>query len=194
MNHNSFYIKQILTLLTLVLFNYQLHAGDATKNDSYTIQRLILINDADQILLLKHPNGWMTPALRHSEKVTTQEGLIALAEQYGGQINRPTLAGVFMFLPEYETPASFRQYFRAQWISGEVKLPGGDILEARWFDLDSAYQALSNPEKKVLGEQEMTMQLTRFPNTIWGGSYRIWKDGDDIKYEMAESFFSLAAH
>lgn len=181
----------LIILILAALTTLLTHAGEAENTDSYTIQRLLISNANNQILLIKHPNGWMTPALRHNKNMTIQQGLMDLAANYGITISPPTFAGMFMFLPDYKHGASFRQYFRARWLKGDVKIPEGAILKAQWFSHQEAHDHLSMPGKIVSAEKDMTMHLINYPETVWGGSYRLWKDEGEIRAMITEEFFAL---
>lgn len=168
----------------------QQQADTSEPTDSYTIQRLLISNEKQEILLVRHKNGWMTPALRHQSNMTIQSGLSELAADYGGQISAPELAGMFMFLPEYKKGASFRQYFRANWLGGELVTPEG-LLETRWFSHEKAEHVMSLPAKIVGAEKEMTMWLIEHPQSVWGGSFVLMRKDGALSYELVEPFFVL---
>ncbi len=107
--------------------------GQDTGNDSYTIQRLLIYNDKGEILLEKHKNGWMTPALRQHEKISINEGLKNLAAEFGLKISTPQLAGIFMFVPEYKNKSSQRQHYSCKVVEGELNIPEGKI-DVQWFE------------------------------------------------------------
>ena len=77
-------MKQFLTLLFSIATTHfvspQVTSSSVTgqiaikKADNYTIQRLIIFNDQNDILLEKGIAGWMTPALRSNENQSLKEG------------------------------------------------------------------------------------------------------------------------
>lgn len=183
-------MKYFLVTTAMILFS-SVMVAQSTEKDSYTIQRLLLFNDKDEILLEKHPNGWMTPALRHQEKQSTNQGLYTLATDFGYEISRPKLAGIFTFIPEYKNQASFRQYYRAQMIQGQLQLPEGKI-DAQWFSKEKALEMLALPDTKIIfAVRDMTQQVLNRPEHIWGGSYRLWKEAGKTKYRLSEDFYIM---
>lgn len=98
-----------------------------TQNDTYIIQRLIIYNSSGEILLEKHENGWMTPALRDNSKVTTNEGLQSLAANFGLTISTPKLKGIFMFIADYKPQSSSRQHYASTLVAGKLKVPEGKL-------------------------------------------------------------------
>lgn len=183
-------MKKSLLLLFVVLFGVKSIAQE-TGNDSYTIQRLIIFNEKGEILLQKHDNGWMTPALRHNTEVTTNKGLLNLAIDFGLKVSTPQLQGIFMYFHSDNKKPSFRQHYSCKLIAGELKTPEG-MLSANWFSPSEAIEKILSPEAKIASSVgDTTKQILDHPNTIWGGSYMLNKEGDEIKAEMIENFYAI---
>ena len=164
-------------------------AQEAQK-DTYTIQRLIIYNSSGEILLEKHENGWMTPALRHNSKVTTNEGLNNLASNFGLTITSPKLAGIFMFISD-ESQSSFRQHYVSKLVSGELNIPVGK-LDAKWFLPHKAMEMMSLPDAKLIfAVRDMTDQILKYPEIIWGGTFTLWKENDKTVYKTTENFYPI---
>jgi len=161
-------------------------------NDSYTIQRLVIFNEKGEVLLEKHKNGWMTPALRHNTKTGTNEGLYNLASEFGLKISAPKLAGIFMFIPEYKPESSFRQHYISHVVSGKIKLPEGK-LDTQWFTPNKAIEMMSLPETKLIfAIKDMTEQILNYQHIIWGGTFSLWKENGETKYKTTEYFYPIA--
>ena len=181
-----------LILITFLLFLGVKSYAQETNNDSYTIQRLLIYNSAGEILLEKHKNGWMTPALRHNSKVSTNEGLNNLASEFGLTIASPKLAGIFMFISNYKPQASFRQHYTANLVGGDLKLPEGK-LDAKWFAPHKAIEMMSLPDAKLIyAVRDMTDQILKYPEVIWGGTFTLWKENDKTMYKTTENFYPIA--
>ena len=184
-------MKKITFLPLIILFAMNSFAQDS-NNDSYTIQRLIIFNQKGEILLEKHKNGWMTPALRHNSKVNMNQGLHNLASEFGLKISTPNLAGNFMFISEYKPQSSFRQHFTANLVGGELELPKGK-LDAQWFTPSKAIEMMSLPDAKLIfAVRDMTQQVLNYPEIIWGGTFTLWKENDKTHYKTSENFYPIS--
>jgi hypothetical protein len=180
-----------LSLLVIILFSGINAPAQDTGGDSYTIQRLIIYNNNGEVLLEKHKNGWMTPALRHSSRTTIKEGLENLASEFGLTISPPKLAGNFMFISEYKPTSSFRQHYTAKLVDGDLTLPE-EKLDAGWFSPHDAVELMSLPDAKLVGAVgEMTEQVLNYPEIIWGGTFTLWKENDVTVYQVSEHFYPI---
>ena len=178
-------------LLSLVLLLGLKSIAQETGNDSYTIQRLIIFNENGEILLQKHENGWMTPALRHNTEVTTNKALLNLATEFGLKVSTPQLQGIFMYFHSDHKKPSFRQHYSSKLIAGKIKVPK-DILNVKWFSPNEAVEKMLSPEAKIVKSVgESTKQIFDYSNIIWGGSYMLIKGGDKTKSEMIENFYPI---
>lgn len=182
---------KIITFFVLCLVMGSVYAQEVDR-DSYTIQRLIVVNDKGQILLQKHPNGWMTPALRHSKPIPINKSIHELASDFGLQISQPKLRGIFMYFHSDDKTPSFRQHYAAQVIGGKLKTPAG-MLNAKWFDVPSAIVHMLDKDAKIVSAVgEMTEHILNYPNIIWGGSYMLIKNkGKKTKSEVIENFYPI---
>lgn len=184
-------MKKLIVLLFILFAGIEATAQE-TSGDSYTIQRLIIYNQKGEILLEKHENGWMTPALRHNQKVTTNQGLIHLASEFGLKISSPKLAGIFMFISEYKLQSSFRQHYVCNLVDGELKIPEGKP-DAQWFPPHKAIEMMSSPDAKLIfAVRDMTAQILNYPEVICGGTFTLWKENEKTIYKMTENFYSIA--
>lgn len=184
-------MNKTLVILILLLIGTRMYSQE-TGNDSYTIQRLIIYNEKGQILLQKHINGWMTPALRHNTKTTTNKGLSDLASDFGLVISSPQLHGIFMYFHRDNKKPSFRQHYSCQVIEGELNIPEG-MIDAQWLFPNVAIQKMLNPEAKIVSAiGEMTKHIINYPNIIWGGSYLLVKQNDKkTDSKVIENFYPI---
>ena len=183
-------MKNILHLLLLLLLS--LHAAaQETGNDSYTIQRLIIFNEKGEVLLEKNNFGWMTPALRHNSKVSINQGLTDLAAEFGVQISRPELSGIFMFISDYKPISQFRQHYSAKLNGGALSIPE-NRLDVQWVSTGRAIELMSLPETKApLAIRDMTQQILNYPEIIWGGTYLLSKENEKITYKTTEGYYPI---
>lgn len=184
-------IKKHFILLILSCLSFLKGYAQDSPNDSYTIQRLLIFNSNGEMLMEQHPNGWMTPALRHQTQTPIREGLFNLAAEYGIQISPPKLVGFFLFMPEYKAQASHRQFFRAEAIGGELVLPEGK-LQVAWFSPEQVIEVMGDPNASLVGAvREMIQQILDNPGEIWGGSFRLWREDDMVQYAKVEDFYTF---
>ena len=180
-------MKKILLLLLFILMGN----SQDTNRDSYTIQRLIIFNNNGDILLEKHQNGWMTPALRHNNKLTINEGLEKLAIEFGLKISAPKLSGIFLFISDYKPQSSFRQHFIANVVDGKLVTPKSK-LDAQWFSPKKAIEMMSLPDAKLIfAVRDMTQLILENPDKVWAGSYTLWKENNKTKYQISEKYYTL---
>lgn len=177
--------------LFALMFQSTIIFAQEKNEDSYTIQRLIIFNAEGKVLLEKHKNGWMTPALRHSTRTSTNDGLQHLANEFGLHVSPPRLAGSFLFISQYKPASSFRQHYKAHVVAGALKLPSNK-LDAQWFEPHEVVEMMSKPDAKLVGAvKEMTEQVLRYPNVVWGGTFSLWKESGQTKYRVVENFYPL---
>jgi hypothetical protein len=192
-------MKKTILLLSLFATTY-LSAQDTSKTttkpeiikkaDNYTIQRLIVFNTQNEILLEKGRNGWMTPSLRSNENQTLREGLDSLAKAIGISVKILKLSGLYTYkfkdLPDHKE-VSYRTHYTAEYISGELIQPTQPDKEYKWIKVNDAIESISNTALKA-----ETNQIIKFPNTLWGGSFLYtYKDGKLESIKMTEDFYSL---
>jgi len=183
-------MKRILLPIFTFLLSLNSYSQE-TGNDSYTIQRLIIYNQNNEILLEQNEFGWMTPALRHNSKETIKDGLMKLGSEFGLDISSPKIAGIFMFTSDYKPISQFRQHFSSQMLDGEIRVPE-DKINAKWFTISKAIEMMSLPETKApLVIRDMTKQLLYYPEIIWGGTFLLSKIDGVISYKTIEQFYSL---
>jgi hypothetical protein len=166
---------------------------NASENsiDSYTIQRLIIINPNGEVLLEQNAFGWMTPALRHNSKESIKDGLDNLAAEFGLTISSPKITGIFLSLSGYKAVSHFRQHYRANYQSGALKIPK-NRLSAQWFPIKAAIEMMSLPNTKApFSIRDMTQQVLSYPEVIWGGTFLINKRDDKFTYDVIEDFYPL---
>lgn len=165
----------------------------AKKADNYTIQRLIVFNNTRQILLEKNKNGWMTPALRSNENQSLKEGLDSLAHAMGISIKIIKLAGVFTYkfkgVPDHKE-VSYRTHYTANFINGNLIQPKQSDKEYKWLNAKEALELIGNEALKA-----ETSQIINHPDTLWGGSFLISYNGDELEsIKMTEGFYSLSGN
>lgn len=181
-------------LALFALRSFPGYAADPQKNvDNYTIRRLILLNDKNEVLLEQNPSGWMTPSLRSNREASTLASLRDLSNQMGVSTTQPKLAAIYLYifegLPDHEG-ASFRQHFVAHLTSGTIKQPEksqSGPTERRWVSFARAQELIEiDPLKRE------TFQVLNHPEKLWGATYVLkFMDDKMQQIEVAEDFYPL---
>ena len=128
---------------------------------------------------------WATPSLLYSERQYIKEGLDSLSNAYGVKTTLPQLHGQFSFKYDYHPYATIRNYYVAHYISGEIKIPKG-MDDAQWMPVPEAIEI-----NTVTAIKEITEQIIKFPDVVWGGSFLVSHVGDDHPTKMVEVFYPL---
>ena len=156
------------------------------KATNKTLLRLLIYNEQKELLMIKVPEGfWVTPALYHTNNQTVRHALDSLAGLYGLGISAPQLNGLFSLHIAGNGTTSLRHFFTATVNSGQPTLPQG-IAELQWMPVQKAIETLS-----FAHIASALQQIHQHPNTIWGGSYRMYKEGGKPLSEQTEPFYPL---
>lgn len=167
----------------------------AAKVDNYTVYRLIVFNEKDEILMLKNKAGWHTPALRSNESLSIKEAMNGLANSLGLTIDPPKLAAVYTYkfegLPGHRQ-VSFRTHFTARLKGGKLLQPSSSSGETDgeyfWMSVKDAMGKITFDSLKL-----ETKQILENPKKIWGGSFLIiWKDDVYIGSKILEEPYPLS--
>jgi hypothetical protein len=191
-------MKSILIILSFFIVQ-QLSTGQDTskviskkqivkKADNYTIQRLIILNDKNEILMEKFWNGWQTPALRSNQNQSLKEGIDSMSTAIGIITEPIKLAGIFTYkyegLPDHKE-VSYRTHYIAKYKSGQLnKLKEKEYF---WFPIKDGVEKIGMEALKI-----ETTQIVDNPNIVWGGSFLLsYKDDKLQSLKLVEKFYPL---
>jgi len=175
----------LILVLTLVCISSCEQNGHTDPNPNFTVQRLIILNDKNEMLMCREENVWTTPSFIYNKPQYLKEGLDSLSIAYGIKISQPKLRGYFSFKYDYQPYSTLRSYFVAHYVEGEVKIPEG-MDDARWVPLDIAIE-----KNNVTAIRQITEQIINFPDEVWGGSFLVSHVGGIHPTKMVESFYPL---
>lgn len=177
-------IKKAFLLLTL-LVSSPLFAQQ-TANTS-TFHRLLIFNEKSELMLvrIKDSDRWVTPGWYQDEKLTIRQGLEQLAESYGVKISSPVLKGVFTLKDGQSRVISTRLIYSTKITSGKLEAPAL-IGEIKWLPVQEAAEVITYPHISA-----QFMQITKHPNTVWGGTQYMHRDGNTNKSEIVDVFYPL---
>lgn len=176
----------LIIVLCLSSLATQLWAQEALPSNQ-TIIRLTIMKDNDKILMRKTQYGWMTPAVYFKKRQNVTEVLDSLASMYDIEITQPQLKGLFTYKYEFKPTADMRQLYVASYISGQLK-PQVAEEEIYWMPIK---EALDRLESTVPALMHMTKQVLDSPNTLWGGAFMLYRDGNNLQSRMEENFYPL---
>ena len=192
-------MKKSITFLTYVLLLLSIKSFAQVSQDSiqenqnehrdpthnFTMQRLIIVNEKNQMLMCREDYVWATPAVLYSKREFLKESLDNLASTYGIKITTPELRGYFSYKYDYHPYSTLRSYYVARYVSGEIKIPDG-MDEAKWVTIPEAIEL-----NTVISIKQITKQIMNFPNTIWGGSFMVSRTEKGHPTKQVEAFYPL---
>lgn len=160
------------------------------RTDNFTVLRVIISNDKNQILMTNDQGFWGMPWVNLTQRQFLNEAIDSMAMEHGIEISDTELRGQFCFKYDYKPNVTFRNYYVAQYKSGTIKIPK-NTLETKfediaWVDIPEAIERNGNS-----GIKEITRQIMDNPDVIWGGSYMVSHTDDDHPTKMVEDFYPL---
>lgn len=165
--------------------------AESIEDPNYTTHNLLIYNERDQILLQRNFMGWSTPGTRYDKRLTIDENIADLANNYGVQVCNLGLVGQFSYRYGYTPAISTRSHYAARLAGGTAKPPKG-FEELRWVDRETALRLIADGSQKAPPALvDLTRQMLRAPNRIWSGAFSIWRDGDLYRSRMIEPFRAL---
>lgn len=167
--------------------DYSAYVDRDKKLDNFTLQRLIVLNDAGEILMEQEQfgQGWSPPSMYSNTRQSVKESMDSLAFSRGIKITKPELKAYPTYKFAYHGQVSFRSYFVAQHLEGDLIIPK-DLFAVKWMPI---VEALS--EIPVEAIRLITKQVLEFPKQMWGGSFLISENGELHETMVLEEFYPL---
>ncbi len=178
--------KLVFILCIASFFNCNQMKGqheDPTHN--FTVKRLIIINDNNEMLMCKESYVWATPSLVYNERQYITEALDSVANAYGVKIKDIELHGQFSYKYDYHPHATLRNYYVAKYTSGTLKTPK-NMDGAQWMPISEAIEKTT-----VTSIKEITKQIIEFPDVVWGASFMVSRTEGDHPTKMVTPFYPL---
>lgn len=161
------------------------------RKDNFTVLRVIIVNDKNQLLLCNDQGVWGMPWVNLTKRQYLNESIDSMANEYGIEISNLELRGQFCFKYDYKPNVTFRNYYVAQHKSGSIQLPKNTLeskfQEVAWLDQSEALEKLG-----VTAFKEITKQILENPKTLWGASFMVSHTDTDHPTKLVEEFYSLA--
>ena len=162
------------------------------RKDNFTVLRVIIKNDKEQILMTNDAGYWGMPWVNLTKRQFLNEAIDSMATEHGVKLKDLKLAGQFCFKYDYKPPVTFRNYYTASYERGELKTPTNSIETKfqgiEWVDESAAIERLDNK-----GIRAITEKILNSPDTIWGASFMVSHTDEDHPTKIVEPFYSLGS-
>lgn len=183
-------MKSVLSpfLILTILISCQPQAGENGHTEpthNFTVKRLLILNDNNEVLMGKEAGNWYTPSLIYSDRQYLQEALDSLANAFGVSISTPKLHGYFSYKYEYHPYATLRAYYIAYYDQGAIKATG-PMTEVKWMPVDEAISATP-----VESMKQCITQILQHPDTLWSASFMVFRKGEHHHAKMEGDFYPL---
>ena len=175
----------IIILITTLLGCKISQAQHQDPTHNFTVKRLIIVNDDNEMLMCKEEYVWATPSLVYNERQYINEALDSVANAYGVKIKDIELRGQFSYKYDYHPHATIRNYYVATYAGGALKVPK-NMNGAKWMPIAEAIEKTT-----VTSIQEITKQIIDFPNTVWGASFMVSRTEVDHPTKITVPFHPL---
>lgn len=152
---------------------------------NFTVNRLIVLNDNDEILMGMEDSNWYSLVYLHDRRQFVNEALDSLATAYGIKISPPELRAYVSYKYEYHPYATLRGYYVARYLSGTPK-PAGQDTEMRWIPIAEVIELTPVESMKMI-----TKQVLSAPDTLWGASFMVYEVGEEHHTRLVEGFYPL---
>jgi hypothetical protein len=160
------------------------------RKDNFTVLRVIIMNDEDQILMAGGKDWWGMPYVNFSNRQFLKEAIDSMAMEHGIEVSDIELKGQFCFKYDYKPNMTFRNYYVAQYKSGEIKLPKNTLEDEfekiEWVDRQDAIERNGNT-----GIREITRHILNNQDAVWGGSFMVSHTETDHPTELVGGFYPL---
>jgi len=175
----------ILLLVTSLFSCKESQAQHQDPTHNFTVKRLIIVNENNEMLMCKEEYVWATPSLVYNERQYTKEALDSVASAYGVKIKDIRLHGQFSYKYDYHPYATLRNYYVAKYVSGKLKVPE-NMDGAEWMPVQEAIKKTT-----VTSIKEITKQIIEFPDVVWGASFMVSRTKGDHPTKIVEPFYPL---
>ncbi|WP_273566882.1 nuclear transport factor 2 family protein [Maribacter halichondriae] len=162
------------------------------KLDNFTLQRLLVLNDAGDVLMEQGDVSteqaeptWYPLSLYSTTRQSITEAMDSLALSHGIKISKPELRAYTTYKFSYHNQVSFRSYYVAKYVAGSLN-PPKDGITLKWLPVEEAV-----PHIPVEAIRLITKQVLEFPENVWGGSFLISENGEQHDTLVLEDFYPL---
>lgn len=170
-------LKSLLFLVNLI---YSINL--CAQQDNYSFLKLAVLNEEQNIMLVKWNGAWEIPGIRYNQPVSILKFLDTLAAEHGITIANKKLNGLFTFEYEHRSVLTVMHYFTATYKDGNLKVPS-NCEDIGWFDLKAAFGMI--PFKEMV---DILQLMSSQPDRLWGGAIKKSESGE---VDYTEDFYKL---
>ncbi|MBV7270318.1 hypothetical protein [Winogradskyella luteola] len=179
-------MKTIYFTFTLFLvFGFSYGQETEKQLDNYTIKRLLICNEKDELIVVKYGDTWNVPALRYNQSESINQSLNNLAKDMGIEITKPEIGGIFSFTYSFNEQAALRMFYVANYKTGNLK-PKSGWDSIKWISKEDFL--------KMKGQDLYSLMASKIEedsSTLWGAAFFLFKEDEEIKYTITEEFYSI---
>ncbi|WP_299109296.1 hypothetical protein [uncultured Tenacibaculum sp.] len=153
-------------VVVFFLIGIKLNAQKKSVEPNYSFVKLMITNEANEILLVKWRNDWEIQGRRFAGDFGMKEFVKSMAKGAGVEVENIKLKGLFTFHFEGYHKPTLMHYYQASYVSGAIKAPPS-CSDVAWVRIDKAIEKIAYKDmrvivKKVLGNEN-----------VWGGAFEI---------------------
>lgn len=160
------------------------------RKDNFTVLRVIIMNPNNQILMVGGKDWWGMPYVNLSKRQFLKEAIDSMAVAHGIQLSDIEIRGQFSFKYDYKPNMTFRNYYVAQYKSGEIKVPKNTLEDEfekiEWVNIAEAIERNNNT-----GIRQITRHILNHPDIVWGGSFMVSHTENNHPTKIVEDFYPL---
>ena len=171
-------MKHYIFILTVFLYSLQSFA----QQDNYSFIKLIVLNNNDEVMLVKWNGAWEIPGTRYNQPITISKQIDTLAAEHGIFVQNKKLNGLFTFEYENRPILTIMHYYTAFYEKGNFTIPKS-CEDIGWFTIEKALSIIPYQEMKLI-----ISKIIKNKNNLWGGGIKKWNDGN---IEFLEEFYEL---
>ncbi len=175
----------VIVFTSLLSCDTQNENSHTAPTHNFTVERLIILNEKNEIFMTREQDVWGAPSFSFDKRQYVKESIDSLANAYGLSISRPELRGYFGFKYKYHPFATRRAFYVAEYISGNPIIPA-PMEEFKWMSLEEVIE-----NSIVDAWKDIFKHILENPNTVWGASFEVYRDGSDHRTRTTESFYPL---
>ena len=174
-----------LALILVFVFDFSFGQDTEKPLDNYTIKRLLVCNDNDELLVVKYNGRWNVPALRYNQRESINQALYNLAKDMGIVITAPKVGGIFSFTYGFNDRAALRMFYVTTYKSGTIKTKlKWDAI--KWIHKDD-FMRMKDEDVYSL----MAAKVVEDTSTLWGGAFFLFRENEKLKYSITEDFYPI---
>lgn len=173
---------RILTLFIFITAAHALRAAPEPPPPNQTYLKLMVVNEADEMLLVKFKGIWEPAGKSYRENLSLNEVVKLMGREIGVEVESPQLRALLStFFNQHTKPTSFA-YYTAEYKSGTPIVPE-DCEEIGWFPLAEAGDKIDLEEMGLVARH-----VAAGKQNVLSGAVRVIKTSESRSIEIIEPF------